>query len=198
MANIIEKMFLGLQAAFSFTVYIRLLLSLVSKTFCFLLPINITFYSDQQYVFKCSFCFFCSIKKTKDFNANDGEWQNWTYLLSESTVQVSGCQLGWFGQNLETFLFVMIEGMGADISWIETRDNAKYHSVQDSPSPQPKIIWSQMSREPRERNFGLINVASSLQGPLLTAVHLSWSEWYAKLWGKHEIIWQFCPLIPRS
>lgn len=46
-----------------------------------------------------------------------------------------------------------------------------------------------MSREPRERNFGLINVASSLQGPLLTAVHLSWSEWYAKLWGKYEIIY---------
>ena len=65
MADIIEKMFLGWQAAFSFTVYIRLLLSLVSKTFCFLLPINITLYSDQQYIFKCSFCFFYSIKKKK-------------------------------------------------------------------------------------------------------------------------------------
>ena len=129
MADIIEKMFLGWQAAFSFTVYIRLLLSLVSKTFCFLLPINITLYSDQQYIFKCSFCFFYSIKKKKDFNANDGEWQNWTYLLSKSTIQFIGCQLGWFGQNLETFLFVMIERMGADISWIETRDDAKYHTV---------------------------------------------------------------------
>ena len=129
MAKIIEKVFLGWQAAFSFTVYIRLLLSLVSKTFCFLLSINITILTNSIFLNVLSVSSTRLKERKKDFNANDGEWQNWTYLLSKSTIQFSGCQLGWFGQNLETFLFVMIEGMGADISWVETRDDAKYHTI---------------------------------------------------------------------
>ena len=73
MAKIIEKVFLGWQAAFSFTVYIRLLLSLVSKTFCFLLSINITILTNSIFLNVLSVSSTRLKERKKDFNANDGE-----------------------------------------------------------------------------------------------------------------------------
>ena len=54
-----------------------------------------------------------------------------TELIFFLKVQFSSVVVNWgdLGKIWRHFFFVMIEGMGADISWVETRDDAKYHTM---------------------------------------------------------------------